>query len=645
MSSIVMAFAAAVAGLTGCGSGIPGLDPNVYVVDVTDRKEPPPTDDGFSDDRLADKKTVFDPELVDRRPLEGWLVNQSESVLRLDIPIVQPDYESHLLVLHPSYRDAMKAARADSKLLPSVNLLDGKAKQFDDGLYAALDLLHFQGLPEKFAGNQKLVQRLLEKVDPASPTAPYLSAGLTLGGQETSVGDSAARQAWIDSFRRDAVASKPIGFYTWNDDLKRCWAFMRFFQQPLEPADPKHRALIAGIVAALEADDPLKADYMAAAQFFGKLTNPLDRLSMADIVGIDLSSEPAVDGRRKSLGIESRGVAFFPPSTSRETELFKRLFPLGTPPNANLMRELVQAIRSGKVDLAPRPNSGWYDHQVYALETLLLPEKGEEHDKLLLTKPYKKRMLEAFAALITKRRETHSRQANSPMADAAPAPRKLEVVTPRLRVEPCPSFYLRTARSYSFLSTFLAASIGDETLSQLHGLRQAGPRAESLAAELDAQRKRFYGLYLISCDDIGLKPTLADGEVENSDECYSAAEVWLEKLADETDLAEDTRVAIPIYVDPFKGTMRLWVTLGVRLSKLEVRYEKAPRVKPEGGDGEWQIVENYKLRDVEHLIAVDEFAEVEVKSLTPPNRDELRRLCDQHKTKEKIVEALSAGRW
>ena len=57
----------------------------------------------------------------------------------------------------------------------------------------------------------------------------------------------------------------------------------------------------------------------------------------------------------------------------------------------------------------PSPSSGWYEYQIYALETFLLPEKGEENPKLLLTKAYKKRMLEAFQALMTKRRETHVR--------------------------------------------------------------------------------------------------------------------------------------------------------------------------------------------------------------------------------------------
>jgi hypothetical protein len=263
----------------------------------------------------------------------------------------------------------------------------------------------------------------------------------------------------------------------------------------------------------------------------------------------------------------------------------------------------------------------------------------------LLTKPYKKRMLEAFAALITKRRETHARQLDQPKSAAAAPPRELEDVRPRLRVEPCLSYYVRTARSYSFLANFLTETLGEETLKAIHGLRQAGTQPEDLATELAAQRDRYYGLYLISCEDIGHKPALADGEVADPEVCYQAAREWLDSIADEPDLAEDTRVAVPIYVDPFKGTTRLWVTLGVRLTKLEARFVRAPRLKPAEGEGDWKEVEGWKLHAASHVIPVDEFAEVEVPTLAPPDREELRKLCDAHKTREKIVEALSTGRW
>jgi hypothetical protein len=493
--------------------------------------------------------------------------------------------------------------------------------------------------------HQKLVQRLLEKVGPDSPAAPYLAAGRTLGGEETPAGDMTARDVWIKAFQRNPALAKPISFYTWSDPLKECWAFMRFFQQDLDPKDPHQRAVITTLSAALADDSALKADYESAAQFFGKLTNPLNRLTLADVIGVDVSSDKAVAELCQSKGIAKETVAFFPPSTSRETELFNKLFPLGVPGGANLMKELIAAIRSGKVDLTPRENSGWYDHQVYALQTMLLPEMGEEHNKLVLTKPYKKRMLEAFAALITKRRETHARQLSASEPKSAAPPQELEEVKPRLRVEPCPSYYVRTARSYAFLQNFLTVALGEETLKSIHGLRQAGEQKEDLATELAAQRDRFYGLYLISCEDIGHKPALKDGEVADAEACYKSAEEWVAKLADEPDLAEDTRVAVPIYIDPFKKSMRLWVTLGVRLTKLDARFVRSPRLKPAEGEGDWKEVEGWKLHTASHLIAVDEFAEVEVPTLSPPNREELRKLCDQHKTKEKIVEALATGKW
>ncbi|HEY3965363.1 MAG TPA: hypothetical protein VGM05_12480 [Planctomycetaceae bacterium] len=627
----------------GCGTGVPGIDPNVVVVDVTDRQPPKPVADDLADDRLEDKSTSFDPDLIDRRPLDGWRINQSEAVISLDVPIVQPDYETELLVLHPSYRVAMKAAEQRDPL-PSINLLDGKAKQFDDGLYAAIDLAYFLGIADLLTSHQDLVQRLLNKLDERSPAAPFLAAGLTLGGRDTGPQDPIARDQWISEFRNNPALAKPISFYTWNDSLKQCWTFMRFFQQSLDPQDARQRSVVAGLAEALAGEATLRSDYQSAVAFFGKLTNPLNCLSLADVIGIDLSSRQAVQDLQKGKGVERPGIAFFPPSTSRETELFNRLFPLGLPEGANLMKELVQAIRSGKIDLTPRAESGWYDYQVYALQTMLMPELGEEHNKLLLSKPYKKRMLEAFAALITKRRETHARQLGV-TAEASALRHELEAVRPRLRVEPCPSYYVRTARSYAFLADFLTATLGEKTLQSIHGLRQAGARQDDLATELMAQRDRFYGLYLISCEDIGHKPALHDGEVNDPEACYQAAAEWLAHIADEVDLAEDTRVAVPLYVDPLQGTTRLWVTLGVRLTKLEARFVRPPRVKPAEGEEDWKTVEGRKLQGTFHVIPVDEFAEVEVPTLAPPDREELRRLCDQHKTKEKIVEALSAGRW
>src|SRR5688572_22965302 len=99
-----------------------------------------PIDHVLEDDSVTDKQATFDPALVDRRPYGEWLVNQSEALLSLNVDLILHEDEMSLLDLYPSYAAAVAAARRLEKdnyvILPSVNMLDGKAKQFDDGLYA-----------------------------------------------------------------------------------------------------------------------------------------------------------------------------------------------------------------------------------------------------------------------------------------------------------------------------------------------------------------------------------------------------------------------------------------------------------------------------------------------------------------------------
>src|SRR3954463_3047784 len=100
----------------------------------------------LADDRLEDKQPNFEAALVDSRPLGDWQVNASAAVTKLDCPLMKPDYDAELLTLRPTYAAALEAAKQQGlTLLPSANLLDGAAKQFDDGLYAALDLAAFRG--------------------------------------------------------------------------------------------------------------------------------------------------------------------------------------------------------------------------------------------------------------------------------------------------------------------------------------------------------------------------------------------------------------------------------------------------------------------------------------------------------------------
>jgi len=589
---------------------------NAITIELTDYQRPNEEPSTLVDDRIEDKKTKFDPSLVDRRPLDGWELNASEAVIRLDVPMVRPDLDNELLTLHPSYLKAVQNTTAT--VLPSVNMIDGKAKQFDDGLYAAIDQAYYHGRGESMKGHLPLIRRIFEKVARPSVASDYLAAGLSLRAEPVEVSPKA--KALVGSFLKQEVWSKPSGFYTWNQTLAECFRVLRFFAMPIEDS-----AITTELARVFREDKALRDDYVKAYRFYSRLSNPKVGRTPDDLI-----DGPPIAPRDQ--------FSLFPPSTTRESELFEKLFPNGLPADASMMKEMIRAIRSGQIDLKPGPSSGWYDYQVHALETLLLPDRGEEAGKLLLSRSYKKRMLEAFEALITKRRETHLRQEAA--VKTSEAPPELSTVEPRLRVEPNPTYYLRTARSYAFLLDFLSKALGESTLKSLRGLRESGGREMDLGAELRWMRDLFFGLAFLSAEDIGLDIQVWEGEVEDRTAAEEIARRWLAKIKEDADLAVDTRVSVPVIYQPSSGQVRLWVTCGVRLTRLEVQYVRPPSLRPQGSSEPWKPVEPSKLAEKTFLIPVDEFAEVELQGGRIFNRAELRAVCDRFKTRAKIVEAL-----
>ncbi|MEN6451354.1 MAG: hypothetical protein ABFC96_12755 [Thermoguttaceae bacterium] len=599
---------------------------NYCKVERTDYKPPAERDEPqLSDDSLDERHPTFDAALVDSRPLREWEVNASAAVVRLDCPMIKPDVEGDMLRLRPSYAEAIQAARP---LLPSASMLDGAAKQFDDGLYAAMDLACFRGELGFAPAAPDWVATVFQRLPPQSPARPFLAAALELAGKKVQVSrnETDERDRLLADFEQDQTASKPIGFYDWTPELKRVWRFYRFLQREF---DQDHLAIPRDVAAVLKGDSKLLEQYRAINGFYGRLTAPLVCLPVDSLVGVhqNLAELAKQHGARHSM------VAIFPPSTSRETELFERLFPFGLPGNVNLMTELIRRVRSGEVELKPGESDGWYQYQVYALETLLLPNKGQEKDRLQLTAQYKRRLVEAFKAMITKRRETHVRQTFKCAAQSLGP----SGVSPRLRIEPCATFYLRTARAYAFVQAFLRATAGGERLIRLHGLKQGGRRPKTLDAELEATRQRFYGFYLIACEDLGMKPQLLDGEPVDRSAAKQTALKWLKSLDANQDLACDTRVSAPIYVDQAGRNTRIWATLGVRLAYVNASYARPPQVRPKAEGGPWKEVESWQLGESRYVIAVDESAEIELSGLRSLTRDELRAACDRYGTKEEIL--------
>ncbi|MCC7510917.1 MAG: hypothetical protein IT464_16285 [Planctomycetes bacterium] len=627
---IALAFFAKLAGL---------LDVT-YTVEREDIT-PPKVEDLLADDKLADKNPSFDPALIDSRPFgepgNQWQINASAAVIRLDVPAIRDDSEEPLRRLYPNFAEAAKAMKAAGlPVLPSVNLIGGKAKQFDDGLYAAIDTWAVQNDEGGVRDVEKLVRQVLTELNPGGEPYAWLWGSLEAGGLASP--DEHTRrpplaEKYVAAFLANESASTPVGFYVWNENLQRVFRFLRYLQQPIPS-----RQLADAIARVVGADPEWRSQYQRMLELYAGMTNPfvaLNLLALADAANVGKS----LDEIAKAAGVRRATVHFLPYSDNRETALFERLYPTGAPAHADLMRDFIRAIRGGTLELTPREGAGWYEYQIYALETFLLPERGTEHAKLLLTKQYKLRMLEAFKAMVTKTRETHIRQSDLAVGSAAAPP--AEGLAPRLRCEPNPTYYLRIARSYAFVQKLLLSQVQD--LNAIRGARESGPRGLPLGDELEHMRMLFYGLHLVSCEDIGMAAQTLPGEIDQPDYLRVLASKWLEQWESDVDLAADTRVAVPVYVMPGEYT-RFWCTVGVRAMKLTASYAKAPTWRPMAADGapaaEWTAMESWRMQAGNWILLGDEFAEVERQGDLPLTRKELRDICNHHGSKQAIIEAL-----
>lgn len=612
--------------------GVPG---NGYFTETREWTEyqPPVVADDLTlvDDDLESRQPSFDPERIHPILLDGAQINLSAAVLRLDVPIIKPDVEPQLLKLRPNYRTAiLEAKEAGFQVLPSANLVDGIGKQVDDGLMAAIETAVFRGQSGSLPGAISLVSKLAAEAQPQDIDRPYLLAVLELAGEDNSTQNAATRQAiqtWLTEFKKAPLA-EPAGFYTWNEELGRIWRSFRALQFSLSGP---HEAVARGLAERLS-NPAHRTEYEAIFSFYSSLSNPARGLAISELIGRESQPLPEILGELK----RSNEVTFLPISTSRETELFDRAFPLGPPAGTSLMKELIRAIRSGEIDFEPREKDGWYQYQIHALQSMLVTDANDEREKLQLTASYKRRLTEAFQALVTKRRETHLRTLG-PLKAAAALPIRDRFVSPSLRVEPMATYYLRTARAYQFVANLLEASLGTDALQQLHGLSASGERPESLAQELERMIHRFYGLHLIVCEDLGMEHRIRPDENVDLTKAMEVAVQWLDNLQDDPDLAVDTRVVVPISVDPFANKMRLWGTLGVRLAKLDASFVRPPSLRLDASQP-WEAPKLGKLKTTHYVIAVDEFVEFELAGVQLPSREVYRGWCDASPTKEAFLQ-------
>lgn len=583
---------------------------------------------------------------------QGWVMK--DATFKLDVADYEPGAEEKLKdAVFANYLTALSRAQAAGvdRVLPSVNLIDGVTKQVNDGLYARLELLLEQS--QKAEVRRKLYAAFKAELDarPGDPEWRSLvartAASLQLAGEPPALeGElSAAQEAALADFTGDALRSKPIGFYTWRDPLRMIFQTDRMLQTrvaldkdgaPLDPA--LRQAALAGQAMAARPD--LTASYDKVIRFYERMTNPLMGFSPTAIAALkpaelswdalagDAAARRALYDRLKAGRGEGMFMEFslLPPSRSVETTLFAE----DPPPDGDLMGHFIRRIREGRVSLAPKADSGFYQYQQHALEALLTPDKNPEGTKITFGEKYLKRLEEAFKTGIAKARETHAKQLGwGPQPTSAPPP----PAKPRLFVEPVITVYKRYGDMYAFLEKSVLPLFPADALAAARPLTEAGEGDRPIPEEIAAAKRLMYGLYMVGAANLGLAPA-ADLAL-TADERAAAlteAKTWLLHYHQDTRLAADTRVAVPVAVtepSPGRKVIRFWGTAGVTLVKVQAEFVQAP-------PGAYGTPE-----PAGYLVAADKFVAFERpydKGVL--NRDEYRQILDTSTTFDEALKRL-----
>ena len=524
----------------------------------------------------------------------------------------------------------IKSIRRDGTEFVSASILVAKAKQFDDGLFAAVEYLCQKGT-ESFVSKRKLLQRVAESLKGLSKEKEinekslnycrgFIVAAANLGGQELAEMKEVqiqAEQIKYD-FLSNQLQSEPIGFYTWTKDLSKIFQQDRLLQKNIE-ANEKIRLLAKG----LSKDNNTLTAYKAYLSFVEKLTNPFPPEYC------DLSKFQDIQKKKK--------YSFFPPSQAHETELIKRLYGNRQIPDGfNLIDAFIQKIQEGKINLAPKEDSGWYDYQVYALEPFVNHGSMPEAKKLYFGNRYKQELIDLFKASISLTRETHIKQLEVPKEEESDPLPSIKIY-PELSIEPIATYYLRRAKSYGFVRKLLESTFGNSALKNAHRLTASGEVSKSLSQEIFDMESLFYGAYQIVSQEIGMTMQLQERGKQEKEADEKYAREWIRKFIDDEDVGTDNRMMVPVFYDELREKTKVWVVLGYAVKPLSIWYSRKPKVTVTDAEGK-KAEADIEFESTQKSLIYPVSAEIYVNKIL--NRSEFRSLCNRYKTRSDILNAL-----
>lgn len=526
-------------------------------------------------------------------------------------------------------RPTLRSLREETGAFVSASTLALKAKSFDDGLYAAIELMAHRGV-STFRSKKDLIKQLIGKV--LKESSGDSSQGLRLLAMACLIQDqnfnlpSPLKEAAIGelSFFFESFESRPLGFYYWTRELAEIYRHDKVLQKLIVDGE------FSSVIGALKRDSDLRDAYLAYLNLTSRLTNPLVNCGLATAV-----TSP-------EWSPENEKVSFFPPSASHETELLKALFAGAETFDGSLIEELLKRVKSGKLSLEPGTKSGWYDWQLYALEPLACLERMPESKHLQITNKYRARLEDLFKGLYALTRETHVKQLEAAFGSGI----NPFLINPELRIEPLPSYYLRRAKSYAYIRRTLETIFSEAELNKVERLTPEGFSGMKLFDELIWIQRLFEGACLVACEDLGMTPLLVDSDA-NGPKTADAIDTFLKwswTLNDDNDVSRDARMMVPLAADDC-GQVLVWVFMGWDVVKLNVKLVSAPfsveAIDTKSGKTQMVMQGDVRLGTSEYKAAYPVMAEVWIPAGNVMTRRDFSAFCGRFGSDRDIIAALA----
>lgn len=561
--------------------------------------------------------------------------------------------------IYPSF------AAAQGRLLPSLELCRWRGLAYEEGVLAALELKFEEAVGPLTSGRGGFLTALALKLKqlyeaddhPASRVAfgdaqAFVATALALSRPDGSVpaelgfSSEVASKAAQDRERflkEDTGAQVPAGRYLWDEKLQRVYLTSRWLARGFDRTDEKEFKAAVALAWAVESDAALARQYRALADLCDALAGlPPASASVADYYkllggrdGVKVLREVGTI-RKIQLEAKEKGdvFVFLPALGQVDVELMWRFASRGGLREGTWAEDYAAAIREGTTATAPARDGAWFDFMAYAWAALLTPDATPEVAKIIWGDGYKKRLAESY---VTGFDQVRVRAPATPPVGTAEV---LAVdVIPEFRLEPLPEYYLRMARAYARLEVVVRAALTPALMESVAGRREGGAAAASLAVEAADLRELFFGLYLLSCADVGITPAVGYGEVPDRAAAATRAFEWLENWRSDADMARDVRElwllgpADPS--DPAKGNVYRCI-LGVRALDIEIKYDKKPTHFLTGTTRTAEL----HFKPVTYTVLVPVVVEVVVRGEKALTRTEFRKICDEQKTESAIVAAL-----